>query len=249
MTKSFRVIQYDTTHYSSLKPVIKELELMLQKNSLPKVNGMLYDVLRVLAKREKDDFKPHSIIDLVAEFGDKEGQYPEEVRAIKNYLLTLDVDTIITPVRKITDFIQEDLVATSPGFLGSFVPRIQSLDNEHRKITNTPVKGTTGMLKLAVIGLMGILIVGGLFYANEQGIFDGVSEFTESMSTMGDGLGGIPSPTQGFVTPGATDFSDTAIQAKYSPEELKVAVNNGEVDYNKLSSNMKEMLEDVEIEE
>jgi len=250
MTKSFRVIQFDTTHYSSLKPETKELELLLQRNSLPKMNGMLHNILRILSKREKHDFKPHSIIDLVAEFGDKQGQYPEEVRNIKNYLLELDVDTIITPVRKVTDFIQEDLVATSPSFLGELLPRIQRLDNEHRKITNSPVKGTGGMLKMAVIGLMGIVIVGGLFYAHDQGVFDGIGEFTDSMSTIGDGLGGLPSPTQGFVTTGAgDDYSDESIQAKYTPEELKVAVNNGEVDYNKLSSNMKDMLENVDLEE
>ena len=56
--------------------------------------------------------------------------------------------------RKVTDFIQEDLIATSPSFLGELLPRIQRLDNEHRKITNTPVKGTIGMLKIMVIILM-----------------------------------------------------------------------------------------------
>jgi hypothetical protein len=249
MTKSFRVIQFDTSHFSSLKPETKELEIMLSKNSLPKMNGMLHNVLRVLARREKHEFNPHSIIDLVAEFADKQGQFPEEVRNIKNYLLELDVDTIVTPVRRVTDFIQEDLIATSPSFLGELVPRIQRLDNEHRKITNTPVKGTGGMLKLAVLGLMAAVIVIGLVYANDQGVFDGVTDFAGSMSTIGDGLGGLPSPTQGFQNPAAADFSDAAMMDKYTPEELKIAVNSGEVDYNKLSSNMKDMLDGVELEE
>mgnify|MGYP006105316141 FL=1 len=249
MTKSFRVIQFDTSHYSSLRPETKELELLLQKNSLPKVNKILHNVLRVLSRREKHDFKPHSIIDLVAEFSDKQGQYPEEVRNIKNYLLELDVDTIVTPVRKVTDFIQEDLIATSPSFLGELLPRIQRLDNEHKKITNTPVKGTGGMMKLAVIALMAVVIIIGVSYAHDQGVFDDVTEFTDSMGTLGDGLSGLPSPTQGFQTPGVADYSDAAIQAKYTPEELKIAVDSGEVDYNKLSSNTKEMLEDVELEE
>ena len=247
MTRSFRVIQFDTSHYSSLRPETKELELLLAKNSLPKMSGMLHNVLRVLARREKHEFKPHSIIDLVSEFADKQGEYPEEVRNIKNYLLELDVDTIVTPVRKVTDFIQEDLIATSPSFLGELVPRIQRLDNEHRKITNTPIKGTGGMLKLAVIVLMAIVIAVGVFYASEQGMFDGVMSTIDSLGTVGEGLSGLPSPTQGFQTTGAgMDFSDAAIQAQYTPEELQVAVNNGEVDYNKLSSNMKEMLENIE---
>tara|TARA_B110001454_G_scaffold77532_1_gene75075 strand:- start:434 stop:1369 length:936 start_codon:yes stop_codon:yes gene_type:complete len=247
MTRSFRVIQFDTSHYSSLRPETKELELLLSRNSLPKMNGMLHNVLRVLARREKHEFNPHSIIDLVAEFADQQGQYPEEVRNIKNYLLELDVDTIVTPVRKVTDFIQEDLIATSPSFLGELVPRIQRLDNEHRKITNTPVKGTAGMMKIVIIILMSVIIVVGLVYANDQGIFDGVMSTIDSLGTVGEGLSGLPSPTQGFQTPGVgMDFSDAAIQAQYSPEELQVAVNNGEVDYNKLSSNMKDMLENLE---
>lgn len=248
MTKSFRVIQYDTSHYSSLRPETKELEIMLEKNSLPKMNRMLHNILRVLSKREKHNFKPHSIVDLVQEFAGKEGQYPEEVRSIRNYLMELDVDTIVTPVRKITDFIQEDLIATSPSFLGELLPRIQRLDNEHRKITNTPVKGTGGMLKLAVIGLMAIVIVVGLVYANDQGVFDDIFKFGESVGKIGDGLGGLPAPGQ-FVTPGSLDYSDAALQAKYTPEELKVAINNGEVDYNKLSSGMKSMVDNVELEE
>jgi len=247
MTRSFRVIQFDTSHYSSLRPETKELELLLARNSLPKMSGMLHNVLRVLARREKHEFKPHSIIDLVSEFADKQGEYPEEVRNIKNYLLELDVDTIVTPVRKVTDFIQEDLIATSPSFLGELVPRIQRLDNEHRKITNTPIKGTGGIMKIAVIILLSIVIVVGIVYANDQGIFDGVMSTIDSLGTVGEGLSGLPSPTQGFQTPGAgMDFSDAAIQAQYTPEELQVAVNNGEVDYNKLSSNMKDMLENIE---
>lgn len=248
MTKSFRVIQYDTTHYSSIKPETKELELLLEKNSLPKMNRTLHNILTLLGKREKKDFKPHSIADLVSEFADKQGEYPDTVRTIKNYLLELDVDTIVTPVRRITDFIQEDLITTSSSFLGEMMPRSQRVDNTHKEITNTPVKGTGGMLKLAVIGLMAVVIVVGLVYANDQGVFDGIFKFTDSMSTIGDGLSGLPAPGQ-FQTPGAADFSDAAIQAKYTPEELKVAVNNGEVDYNKLSSNMKDMLDSVRLEE
>ena len=102
-------------------------------------------------------------------------------------------------------------------------------------------------MKLAIIGLMaGVIILGGA-YAYDQGMFDSLTEFSESMGTLGDGLSGLPSPTQGFVTTGAPDYSDAAIQAKYSPEELKMAVQSGEVDYNKLSSNTKDMLDNVEL--
>ena len=250
LTKSFRVIQYDTSHYSSLKPEIKEIELMLKKNSLPKLDKTAYKVLSVFAKREKVKFQSHNITELLDVVSKKSGEFPNEVRQIKEYLDELNVEQIVTPVKKITEFIHNDLIATSPSYLGGLLQQYHRANSEIKQMTNSPVKSSANIMKLAVLGLMAVVIVIGLAYASEEGVFDGVFEFTDSMSTIGDGLGGLPSPTQGFVNPGAgNDFSDAAIQAKYTPEELKVAVNNGEVDYNKLSSNMKDMLDNVELEE
>ena len=79
-TKSFQVIQYDTSHYSSIKPETKELEIALKKNSLPRMDRMLHDVLRVLGRREKDnkdEFEPHRIDELIEMFSEKEGEFPE----------------------------------------------------------------------------------------------------------------------------------------------------------------------------
>jgi hypothetical protein len=250
LTKSFRVIQYDTSHYSSLRPETKELELILKKNALPKMDRMLHDVLTVLGRREKQNFEHHSIEELVQIFDKKEGEFPEEVKKIKAYLEELNIKEIVTPVRKITEFIQGDLIATSPSYLGGLLLQYHRVDGELRKITNSPVKNTNNILKLAIIVLMGIVIVGGLYYAYDQGVFEGIGEFTDSIGNIGDGMSGLPSPMQGFVTLGDGDeYSDDALQAKYSPEELKLAVNSGELDYNKLSSNMKDMIEDVEIED
>jgi len=250
LTKSFRVIQYDTSHYSSLKPEIKEIELMLKKNALPKLDKTAYKVLSVFAKREKSKFEPHNIIELLDVVSKKSGEFPNEVRQIKEYLDELNVEQIVTPVKKITEFIHNDLIATSPSYLGGLLQQYHRSNSEIKQMTNSPVKGAANIMKLAVLILMSVVIVGGVAYAYDQGVFDGVSDFTNSMSTIGDGLGGLPSPTQGFVTPGTgNDYSDATIQAKYTPEELKVAVNNGEVDYNKLSSNMKDMLDNIELEQ
>lgn len=251
MTKSFRVIQYDTSHYSSLKPETKGLQILLEKNSLPKVNRLMYDIFRVFSRREKKDFKPHNIEQLVNEFSQEEekhkanSKYREEIINIKKYLEELDVTEIVTPVRKITDFITEDLIATSPSFLGEMVSHYQRLDVEHRKITNTPVKSTGGIMKIMVIAMACVAIVVGVIYAADQGVFDGLSDFGKSISTIGEGLEGLPSPTQGFQTSGTgADYSDATIQAKYAGcETLKSAINSGEIDYNKLSSFMKELVD------
>jgi len=104
------------------------------------------------------------------------------------------------------------------------------------------------MLKVIVIALMAIVIVVGLVYAIEEGVFDGIGEFIDSMGTLGEGLSGIPSPTTGFQIPSSgQDYSDEAIMAKYpTPESLRDAINRGEVDYNKLSSFVKDLVDSIE---
>ena len=57
------------------------------------------------------------------------------------------------------------------------------------------------MLKLAVIALMAIVIVVGVFYANEQGMFDGATSFLDQMSTVGEGLGGFAIANAGIPNP------------------------------------------------
>jgi len=250
LTKSFRVIQYDTCHYSSIKPETKGLELLLKQNYLPKMNRLLHNILRVFARREKDPFEAHDINEIVEEFSKHEDnpKYTEEVKNIKKYLQELDVTQIVTPVRKVTDFITEDLIATSPSFLGELLPRYQRLDSEHKKITNTPQKSTSIMLKIIVIALMAIVIVVGLVYAIDQGVFDGVGDFIDSIGTLGEGLSGLPSPTGGFQVPsGGIDYSDEGIMALYpTPESLRDAINRGEVDYNKLSAFVKDLVDSIE---
>src|SRR3990167_9124043 len=44
LIKSFRVLQYDTTHYRPISPTSEALKLALEKNSLPKVNMLLFNL-------------------------------------------------------------------------------------------------------------------------------------------------------------------------------------------------------------
>jgi len=299
-TKSFRVVQFDTSHYSSIKPETKALEIVLKKNALHPVDRMLHDVLRVLGRREKETFGKflvgnqsfdteveandyldslndedkkittvdedghevtemlkvkwdvHDIDDLIRIFRSKEGEFPKQVQQMKQYLDELDVKQVVTPVRKITDFIQKDLIATSPSYLGGLLLNYHRVNGELRKLTNSPEKPTGSFMKIAVIGLiigMGVFAVA--FMANE-GYFDGVMEFTDNLGTIQEGFKGIPSPTQGIQRGGATaggaiDYSDDGIMASYpEPCKLKEDVNNGIVDYNKLSTFVQDMVDDLE---
>ena len=241
MTKSFRVVQFDTTHYSSLKPETKELELVLKKNALPKMDRMLYDVLRVFGRREKEKFEKHSIKDLIELYGPKQGKFPDEVNRIMQYLEELDVEEIVTPVRKITDFITNDLIATSPSYLGGMLQQYHRVQGELRVITNRPEKATGSWMKFAVIALIIGMGIAGVVIAYDNGAFDGVTDFAGNLSTIGEGFSGLPSPTQGFVKPsvGGVDYSDAALMNKYPDcNAMTVDINAGTIDYNKLSSTM-----------
>lgn len=223
------------------------MEIMLKKNSLHKLNTRLFNILQLLGRREKTDFTPHDINALIAEF-EKElgGQYPEKVAEIKTYLKELDIDKIVTPLRRITEFIHEDLIATSPNFIASAIPKLKSLDYEHKLITNTEIKGNKHLMKYIVIALLGVLIVAGIAIANDKGVFKPLTDVGKGIQDIQKSGVGIPPIGGGFQNPTGMDYSDAAIQAKYpTPEALKAAVAAGTVDYNKLSKFAKDSIDAI----
>lgn len=290
--KSFQMIQYDTTHYSSLSPNTVALEKMLKANGLGKMDRRLHNILSILARREKENFglwsvgeedfetedlakeyfsklpkktkthidkngvereeaihiihNVHNIKDLVKIFEGEEGEFPEQVKEIQAYLKGLDVDHIVTPLRPITDFITDTLIATKPTFLGDILPAYKRLDGSLRNITNVPVKPPSNIMTYLIIMLVvGIAIAGG-YALYESGALDEVVAFTDNLSTIQEGFKGLPSPTQGIQrqASGGVDYSDDAIMNKYAGcDSLQLALNDGVLDYNLLSSNMKGLVD------
>ena len=73
-TKSFRVLWYTTAHNMPISAADnKELEQIIEINSLPKMNRLQFTMFKELTKREKfwensnREFEPHRLTDLVAE--------------------------------------------------------------------------------------------------------------------------------------------------------------------------------------
>ncbi len=85
------------------------------------------------------------------------GVFPDQVKEIDAYLKSLDIKKIVTPLRRITDFITDDLIATNSSFLGEGVARYRRLDGTLRQITNVPVKPKGNMMKYMLI-LMPVII-------------------------------------------------------------------------------------------
>lgn len=225
LVKSFRVILYDTSHYLPISAEnLTELESVLTKNGLPKVNMMLFSVLKLLGKREKSKFEPHNIVDLVTEIQTHENEYSDQVRSIINYLEHLKVEQIITPVRKITEFLEGDLISTDPRYFGDVVLDERNTNEQHKRITNTPISGKNAWIKwVAIFGI--IAMIGGLVaYLYSTGGFDG----------LGSGFSGM--------LPGGSD-SNSIMNDYPTPEALKSAVDSGKVDYSSLPSDIKKMID------
>jgi hypothetical protein len=221
LVRSFRILHYDLNHYLPISADDnKELEEVIKYNGLPKMNMMLFNILKLLGKREKESFTPHDLEELVAEVAQHETEYKERVENIKNYLSHLNIKQIVTPVKKLTEFLEGDLIATDSKFMGTIVMQHARTDEEHKKVTNTPITGKQDWIKIMlVIAVIGIIAFAA-YYLWSSGAL------TSLIPTFGIGAG-----------------TNNQLMAQYAtPEELKAAIDRGEVDPNTLPPDMKKML-------
>lgn len=192
----------------------------------------------------------HQIEELYKIFEDEKGEFPDQVKEIKKYLDELDVKEIVTPLRKITDFIQDDLIATVPTFLAQGVERANTLDGSLRQVTNVPRKPKSNMMKYMLI-IMPVIIVGLIIAMGvSEGWFDGIFEFTDNLAVIQDGfkdsgLGSIGNIQRSST--GGIDHSDAAIQSKYPDcHALQVDIDAAIIDYNKLSTSMQGFIDECD---
>jgi len=224
--RSFRVIFYDTTHYMPIHAANnKELERILQVNSLKKVDYKLFNIFKLLGHREKKDFTVHKLDDLISELKQQEDEYSEAVQNMKAYLDNLSIQEIVTPLRNIAEFIEDDLITTDPKFLGTVISSYQRTDIEHKKITNSPITAKIAWLKIIGIIAMVIAVIAVGYIVYSSGMLNNL----------------VPS----FTTPG--NSSDELMKKYPTPEALKAAVDRGEVDYDKLPPDMKRLVDNVKL--
>lgn len=204
----------------------KELENLLRTNNLPRMTMMMYGMLKVMGKREKENFEPHEIESFVNELAVHQDSHQELVLNIKTYLDHLNVTQIVTPVRRITEFIEDDLIASDPKFFGTIAATLQQVDYEHKKVTNTPQTGKLPWIKvMAIVAIIG-LVIGIGWWIYDSGVFSG----------------GIPGLNfnQGPTPQELLDQYPT-------PESLKSAVDRGEIKYDTLPKEIKDMVDNVKL--
>lgn len=224
--RSFRVIFYDTTHYMPIHTANNvELERILKLNSLKKVDYTLFKVFKLLGHREKKDFTVHKLQDMIDELSEQQDEYSEAVQNMTAYLNNLNIQEVVTPLRNIAEFIEEDLITTDPKFLGTVISSYQRTDVEHKKMTNSPTTAKIAWMKIIGIMAMIIAIVAVGWIVWDSGMLNNI----------------VPT----FTTPG--NSSDELMKKYPTPEALKAAVDRGEVDYNKLPPDMKKTVDNVKL--
>lgn len=235
-TRSFRFTLYETSHFRPISPKAnKELEIILERNHLPKVDGMLFTVLKMLGKREKDSKNttldaPHRLMDLIAEITKDENRYTQDVKNIKEYLDHLKVEEIVTPVRKMADFIEAEILETNAGFYGEIISRFKRTDIEHKIIMNKPVKTSKHLFKwIAVIMLVALVAAAALLLFG------------------GGNMGGPPDLSHlipgfsGLTAPGASSVAD--FQKLYpDPYLAKKAVDEGKLNENQIPPELRNLV-------
>lgn len=221
------MLDYNLSHYLPISAADnKELEMVLKTNNLPKMNMMMFNIFKILGKREKEEFTPHDLKELVDNIADHEGddEYRRQIQNIKNYLTHLDTTRIVSPVRKVSEFLEGDMVEPDPHFFGTVVTQVAKVEQEHRKITNVPEKGKRSWLMLGFILAVICLVAFAGWYLWDSG----------ALSNMMPSFGTQPGTTNQLM------------QQYPTPEAMKAAIDRGELDYNTLPPDMKKMVDAYE---
>ena len=240
--RSCRILFYSTKHYMPLSPEDnKQLEETLRSNGLPRMNTTMFGAFKLLSQKEKkkqgEKFENHDIVKLVNEVESNAGkQFTVQVQNLKQYFENLAVYKIITPVREVTEFIEDDLLATDAKYIGDIYNAMQRTDFKHSKISNAKIDAKKNYIMIfALIGIVGAVAAMGYMLIANGGLTSLLPQLGPSPSTQ-QAITGQPPP------PG-TKMTDAQVFQKYpDPGSLQKAVNSGEIQMSQLSPKMQDMV-------
>ena len=228
------------------RQMINDKEVKVKKIEIANQLNELKDRLVLPAKIDDDGnrankFTPIEIAKLLNEIQERSDDFPVEAENMKNYVQSLGIDYIVTPIRKLSESLQEDLITTSASFLGELLPRIQRVDNEHKTISNKPVTSKWAWVKWVLLLGMLLVLVSMIVYGIQHGWFD----YFTNMLPKADSFAAF----QPIATKATQSCTDAALQAKYpEPLELKIAVMEGR-ETCKLSDFMQQMVDSTPLPE
>lgn len=234
--RTVRKIYYNTANYMPINQAMyKKLEHLIDINKLPKIDRPLFDVLNYLGKRERRDFKDHDMESIFNEIAkdDEASKYEKERENMRDFLDHLNITQIVTPVKEITEYIHDTIIAPDPQFFGDVLPAYQRLDNEDKKITNTPVRGKKNIIKFVAIFLGIALVALLLIHLNSTGAFSQISGPFDSIGTFFKTQNQGAAPASSALPP----------ECQGAPEICKSAVDSGKVKLGQLPDSLRGVIE------
>lgn len=241
--RSCRVLMYSTKHYMPLSPEDnKNIEETLKTNNLPRMNLMMFGSFKLLSQREKTNEtgkldKEHDIKELFDTIASKSQKFQAQAQNLQTYFENMAVQKIVTPVKEITEFIEDDLLATDPKYLGDIYNAIQRTDFKHKKITNHPVDAKKPwLIIIALCCIIGVIGFMGYYLISNGGLSGILPQFPTQLNPALTNNPSAPPP------PG-TKLTDAQVFAKYpSPDALKEAIDKGDLQMNQLSPKVQDMI-------
>ena len=218
MAKTFAFYIYFTDNYSPVTSELKGLENIITKNELPRLNILFYKAMKHLAKKEKRKFEAlekKALIESLSKHRDATKERFAEYQSVIEYLDELPFEKIVTPVKRVTEWIDQTILSPDPAIMGAIKTSLELALNQNKEINHVEIKAKKGWMKIillmCVIG-MGIAI--GWF------VYDG---------GYLDDLGSMTGASFGAI-------SDTELQARFpNCNSLVDAVNAGSVKLDQIS--------------
>ena len=238
--RSCRILFYSTKHYLPISPEdTKNLGETLRLNNLPRMNMMMFGLFKILSQREKkhngEAFKEHNLEEVVKTVSGGGQKYALQATNLQTYFENLACYKIITPVREVTEFVEDDLIATDPKFLGDIYNAIQRTDHEHKKVTNAKVDAKKNWVLIMAIAAI-ICAIGAMgFYLITNGNIQLPFQLPSQQPNQAVSPNAAPLPGQ--------KMTDAQVFQRYpTPDDLHRAIQNGDIQMNQLSPKVQDMV-------
>ena len=214
MAKTFSFYVYFTDNYNPVTSELKGLENIIVKNELPRLNMLFYKAMKHLVKKEKRKFEAlekQTLIETLSKHRDANKERFAEYQSVLEYIEELPFDKIVTPIKRVTEWIDQTILSPDPAIMGAIKTSLELALNQNKEINHVEIKAKKGWMKMILV-----MMVIGMGIAIAWFVYDG-----GYLENLGGSFG---------------SFSDEQIKTKYPTcEALSNAVTTGEIKYDSLS--------------
>ena len=224
MAKTFAFYVFFTDNYNPVTKELKELDTVLERNDIKKFTMLWYKVLKQFAKGEKRNFEAQEKIKLIEALSKDLKSNPKryaDYEDVIEFLKDQPLDKIVTPVRRVTDYLDDTFLAPDPAVFGAIKTSLKMLLNENREVNHVEIKAKKGWMKIALV--CAVIVMGACiaWFIYDGGYLDNLG------ASFGGSLGGP---------------NDEQIKSQFpNCPSLRAAVDSGKLKYDSLSKSIQDV--------